>query len=347
MRRHFIELPAGKMEARRAAARDGPARARRGVRLRGGRVVAPRDAAPLHRLLQRGDRALSARAASPTWARASTRASTSRSSRPASTTPSAGSREGLITGHEDHHWPAVVVPVRPGERKVAGIREDPRKKGKNKNVGPVGKIGGIRPPRHRRRHQRRGHRARRGRAAASRCSRWRWRTSPRPPAAGAPSSSTAGCATSSTTSSGWCARRCEEREVLLNAAPHIMRPMRFVLPHDAHHAPGVDDPHRPVDVRPPRRAHLAAGLARRSPSRTSSTAPASSPRSAPASSTPTAAWTTRASRSSTAMSAREKGATVLTRTQFVSGKRDDGLWQAELAGHAHRRAAHRHAPRRS
>ena len=53
----------------------------------------------------------------------------------------------------------------------------------------------------------------------------------------------------------------EEREVLLNAAPHIVRPMRFVLPARPHHAPGVDDPHRPVDVRPPGQARLAARVA--------------------------------------------------------------------------------------
>ena len=55
----------------------------------------------------------------------------------------------------------------------------------------------------------------------------------------------------------------QEREVLLRLAPHIIRPLLFVLPHDAHHAPGLDDPRRPVALRPPGRAHHAARLARR------------------------------------------------------------------------------------
>ena len=40
----------------------------------------------------------------------------------------------------------------------------------------------------------------------------------------------AGCAISSTAGSGSCARRLIEREVLLRMAPHLIRPMRFVLP---------------------------------------------------------------------------------------------------------------------
>ena len=41
-----------------------------------------------------------------------------------------------------------------------------------------------------------------------------------------------------------------EREVLLRAAPHIIWPLRFVLPHDRGAAPGLADPPRPVPLRP-------------------------------------------------------------------------------------------------
>ena len=41
-----------------------------------------------------------------------------------------------------------------------------------------------------------------------------------------------------------------EREVLLRAAPHIIWPMRFVLPHGAGAAPGLAGPPRPVPLRP-------------------------------------------------------------------------------------------------
>ena len=58
-----------------------------------------------------------------------------------------------------------------------------------------------------------------------------------------------------------------EREVLLRAAPHIIRPLRFVLPHDREPAAGLADPPRPAPLRPPRRARAAAGLAARSTSR--------------------------------------------------------------------------------
>ncbi len=55
-----------------------------------------------------------------------------------------------------------------------------------------------------------------------------------------PSSSMADCATSSTDGSAWCARPWLEREVILRMAPHLVRPMRFVLPCRARHAPGLD-----------------------------------------------------------------------------------------------------------
>ena len=40
----------------------------------------------------------------------------------------------------------------------------------------------------------------------------------------------AACVIWSTANSAWCARRLREREVLLRAAPHLIRPLRFVLP---------------------------------------------------------------------------------------------------------------------
>ena len=55
----------------------------------------------------------------------------------------------------------------------------------------------------------------------------------------------------------------QEREVLLRLAPHIIRPLLFVLPHDASMRPAWMIRDRPVALRPPRRAHHAARLARR------------------------------------------------------------------------------------
>ena len=49
-----------------------------------------------------------------------------------------------------------------------------------------------------------------------------------------------------------------EREVLMRAAPHIIRPMRFVLPHEPRAAAGVDDQRRPLSLRSSRRAQDAA-----------------------------------------------------------------------------------------
>ncbi len=66
----------------------------------------------------------------------------------------------------------------------------------------------------------------------------------------APSSSTAACATSSTSSSAWCARRCSEREVLLAKAPHIVWPQRFVLPQVAGGRSGLAAARRALSLRP-------------------------------------------------------------------------------------------------
>ena len=49
-----------------------------------------------------------------------------------------------------------------------------------------------------------------------------------------------------------------EREILWQIAPHIIRPLRFVLPHHAGLASGLAAPPRLVPLRPYRRAASAA-----------------------------------------------------------------------------------------
>ncbi len=50
-----------------------------------------------------------------------------------------------------------------------------------------------------------------------------------------------------------------EREVLLESAPHIIWPMRFVLPHNPADRPGLARAARTVPLRPPRRPQASAG----------------------------------------------------------------------------------------
>ena len=118
--------------AGRAAAGDREARADRGVRLRGRRVVEDRHARPLHRLLQRGDRALRR-------ARPHARGREARRGR----APARPSRRSIADAlewvarryhhrHEDHLRPALV-----------GTSSGRDERGRD------------RPARHRRRHQRR------------------------------------------------------------------------------------------------------------------------------------------------------------------------------------------------
>ena len=121
----------------------------------------------------------------------------------------------------------------------------------------------------------------------------------------------------------------EERETLLNAAPHIVRPLRFVLPHDRtmrpvwmiriglwlydhlgkrHSLPGshtVGFPHIEFSagLKPEIRSGIIYSDCRVDDARLTVL---------------------------TAMSAREKGATVLTRTKFVAGRRENGAWTCEL-----------------
>ena len=56
-----------------------------------------------------------------------------------------------------------------------------------------------------------------------------------------------------------------EREVLLEAAPHIIWPMRFVLPHSPEDRPGLAGSARAVPLRPSRRPQAAAGHAQARP----------------------------------------------------------------------------------
>jgi glycerol-3-phosphate dehydrogenase len=121
----------------------------------------------------------------------------------------------------------------------------------------------------------------------------------------------------------------EEREVLLNAAPHIVRPMRFVLPHDRTMRPvwmiriglwmydnigkrvslpgshTVPFPHieYSAGLKPEIRSGIVYSDCRVDDARLTIL---------------------------TAMSAREKGATILTRTKFVAGRRQNGAWEADL-----------------
>jgi glycerol-3-phosphate dehydrogenase len=121
----------------------------------------------------------------------------------------------------------------------------------------------------------------------------------------------------------------EEREVLLDAAPHIVRPMRFVLPHDKTMRPvwmiriglwmydhlgrrvslpgsqTVPFPHIEFSagLKPEFHSGIVYSDCRVDDARLTIL---------------------------TAMSAREKGATVLTRTKFISGRRENGAWVAEL-----------------
>ena len=121
----------------------------------------------------------------------------------------------------------------------------------------------------------------------------------------------------------------EEREVLLNAAPHIVRPMRFVLPHDRTMRPvwmiriglwmydhlgkrvslpgsqTVSFPH--IEYSAGLKSEIRSGIVY-SDCRVDD-----------------ARLTVL-----TAMSARDKGATILTRTKFTGARRENGLWRAEL-----------------
>ena len=121
----------------------------------------------------------------------------------------------------------------------------------------------------------------------------------------------------------------EEREVLLDAAPHIVRPLRFVLPHDRTMRPvwmiriglwmydhlgkrvslpgsqAVPFPHVEFSagLKPEIRSGIVYSDCRVDDARLTVL---------------------------TAMSARDKGAAILTRTKFVSARREEGIWRTEL-----------------
>ncbi len=123
----------------------------------------------------------------------------------------------------------------------------------------------------------------------------------------------------------------QEREVLLRLAPHIIRPLMFVLPHDAAMRPAwmiraglwlydhlgghitlpgskaVSFPHLEygAGLRPGIRRGFVYSDCRVDDSRLTVV---------------------------NAVSAREKGATVLTRTRFEGARRVDGVWEVVLAG---------------
>jgi len=125
----------------------------------------------------------------------------------------------------------------------------------------------------------------------------------------------------------------QEREVLLGSAPHLIRPLRFVMPHDAHLRPawliraGL---------------FLYDNLARRRRLASSATIDL---RQHPAG-TPLAVGFRRgfiysdAATDDTrltvmnALDAHERGARILTRTTCERIEREDAAWQAQLTGHA-------------
>jgi glycerol-3-phosphate dehydrogenase len=120
-----------------------------------------------------------------------------------------------------------------------------------------------------------------------------------------------------------------EREVLLRAAPHIVRPLRFVLPHDRSMRPAwmlrlglflydhlggrmLLPPSRALDLRRhPAGAPLAAGWSRAFEY--------------------SDCWVEDARLVVlNAVDARERGAAILTRTRCTSARREGGLWTATL-----------------
>ena len=121
-----------------------------------------------------------------------------------------------------------------------------------------------------------------------------------------------------------------EREVLLALAPHIIWPLRFVLPHSPGAAPGLADPPGPAPLRSPRRPQAAARHAHARPC-------APHPRAGRCARTFAKAfeysdcWVDDARLVVlNALDAAERGAVILTRTRCIGARRIDGRWQAEL-----------------
>ena len=172
----------------------------------------------------------------------------------------------------------------------------------------------------RRRRERLRHRARCRRAAASASSCASRAISPAPRPRPRPSSSMAACAISSIYEFRLVREALIEREVLLAAAPHIIWPLRFVLPHHQRPAALAGAPARPLPLRPSRRPRtscrrpaaldLTRGRGRASRSSRIFAAP---------SNIPTAGSTMRASSCSTPVDAADRGADIRTRTTLRRG----------------------------
>ena len=121
-----------------------------------------------------------------------------------------------------------------------------------------------------------------------------------------------------------------EREVLLAAAPHIIWPMRFVLPHSPEDRPawlvrlglflydhlgGRKRLPGTRDARPEDRAGRGADQGRIHSA---------------ASNIPTAGSTMRGWCVLNALDAQQRGARVLTRTACIAARREDGLWSVDM-----------------
>ena len=120
-----------------------------------------------------------------------------------------------------------------------------------------------------------------------------------------------------------------EREVLLRAAPHIVWPMRFVLPHSPEQRPAWL-----VRLGLFLYDHLGgretlAGLPRASISNRDPEGAVIKENSSSPSNIPIAGSTMPASSSSMRSTPSERGAEILTRTGRISARREDGLWQVE------------------
>jgi glycerol-3-phosphate dehydrogenase len=119
----------------------------------------------------------------------------------------------------------------------------------------------------------------------------------------------------------------QEREVLLRSAPHIIWPLRFVMPHDANQRPAwmiraglfmydylakreILPASEGANLAATRRAAVEGRLSR-------------------ASSIPMAGSTTRLVVLN-AMDAQERGARILTRTKCISARREGDAWHAVL-----------------
>ena len=107
-----------------------------------------------------------------------------------------------------------------------------------------------------------------------------------------------------------------EREVLLRLAPHIIRPLLFVLPHDASMRPALDDPRRASSSTTTSAGASRCRAPRRSPSRTWNTARASRATSATGFVYSDCRVDDARLTVINAMSAREKGAAIHVRTRF-------------------------------